>query len=630
DVDCIRGLCTKLGGALPEDLRAPLWGLLLGRGSNPQDAELSDWLAAGGMVSRSGGGVGTLPDHLELRNDCISLARRLRVGGTRRAFPAAVAAETGVAEGGSEGGAGGGGDGGVGGSDGAGGHVEESQLASEVEQVLSFYCRRRRVPYEPVLCALAGPLFALGLDKGRASALLLPLAHGFTLFLGTGLSPEVRTLATKHAHRRFRFLAAYHAPRLVQHLDRCYPGWEMPRRETGESRRETERLDEEAAALVDDIEARTPAGRRRRRESASSAGSPPTPAALNSPAPGAATDAATTPATPRVPEAETEGLVPPSLLTALFAALGNRVHPAAMLPLWDYFLIRRDRHFGYFLLLALLLRRRDELLQLQGEALRDALANALSGAGAVVASSVLSGDSGSVHQWCFEAEALDRATPESFRLHLGLIAETAELEHSAILQQRRIQWEQERTAQRKEREAAEAASEQAFLASNGAPAASGSTPASSSSAASPTRAGAAPAAGSTTSLKRMGRMMHEAGAKLAARVREEHLKAVAAVAARSRAASAAAVEAPTEAPLELTLPQMCFSVGAMEVVASIGRREGIAGAAGGSTPTPPAGGRRAAHMQLHRPRKLLFFFAVDCRPKAEVSSISFFSVRSIS
>lgn len=87
-------------------------------------------------------------------------------------------------------------------------------------QVLTFYCTRRAEAYEPVLCALVGPLFSMGLDPPAVSAVLNPLVGSLTLFLGRGMTHVVRDLAWAHAHRRLHDLCTYHDPELVQHLNR--------------------------------------------------------------------------------------------------------------------------------------------------------------------------------------------------------------------------------------------------------------------------------------------------------------------------------------------------------------------------------------------------------------------------
>lgn len=95
----------------------------------------------------------------------------------------------------------------------------------------------------------------------------------------------------------------------------------------------------------------------------------------------------------------------------------------------------------FFLLLATLLRRREELLVATGPQLHLLLAETLSPS--AMATRLAGGDGESGHDgnksktdaalalslWCQEAEALDLATPESFRHHLALIGEIAEAEY---------------------------------------------------------------------------------------------------------------------------------------------------------------------------------------------------------
>lgn len=86
------------------------------------------------------------------------------------------------------------------------------------------------------------------------------------------------------------------------------------------------------------------------------------------------------------------------------------------------------------MLLATLLRRREELLVTTGPQLRVLLAETLSPSNMAT---LLAGGNGNADSkansalelWCQEAEALDLATPESFRHHLALIGEIAEAEY---------------------------------------------------------------------------------------------------------------------------------------------------------------------------------------------------------
>lgn len=96
----------------------------------------------------------------------------------------------------------------------------------------------------------------------------------------------------------------------------------------------------------------------------------------------------------------------------------------------------------FFLVLAALLPRREDLLAATGPQLRSIMLEVLSPAdmatrlveeeprGEVEGETAGRGARKStLISWCEEAEALDLSTPESFRHHLALIGEVAEAEH---------------------------------------------------------------------------------------------------------------------------------------------------------------------------------------------------------
>lgn len=72
DVGYVRRLCAATGGFLPPDLRAVVWGLLLGLGRKPEDKGFVKWREA-----RRRDGAATVAYMLDLKNDCLALARRL-------------------------------------------------------------------------------------------------------------------------------------------------------------------------------------------------------------------------------------------------------------------------------------------------------------------------------------------------------------------------------------------------------------------------------------------------------------------------------------------------------------------------------------------------------------------------
>ncbi|CAM9620253.1 unnamed protein product, partial [Scytosiphon promiscuus] len=524
DVGYVRRLCAATGGFLPADLRPVVWGLVLGRGRKPEDAAFVKWRAQRRENPSSGAAAAS---NLDLRNDCLALARRLCEGS------------------------------------GGGERDDPEAMASDIEEVLTFYCTRRSEAYEPVLCAVVGPLFCMGLDPPAVSALLNPLIGSLTLFLGRGMTHVVRDLAWAHAHRRLHDLCTYHDPELVQHLNRSFPGWEMPLPAASVSRAETSALDQQAAAMVDDLESSLEAFVPRRRASIASSATQGETAGAG--AGGGGGEGSSGTAEGRPPRADGQGLVEPSLLVAAHAGLGASAPLGSLLPLWDYLLVRHDKHFGFFLVLAALLRRRDELLAASGLQLRLLLAETLSPAAMatlLVAEGSDGGDSpgtaSPLARWCAEAEALDVATPESFRHHLALIGEIAEAEYEAAVRTRA----------------------QKVVETGGV---EGATGASTATTLMPPPAAVGPSGGKEAakglnhpSLLRMRSMMKSAGDKLAADLKNLKL-------ARSNSDSPQSAQE-LAAPIELSLPQLCLAVSAKEL------------------------------------RQALSFFAVDCRPKQQVDA----------
>lgn len=118
---------------------------------------------------------------------------------------------------------------------------------------------------------------------------------------------------------------------------RCFPGWEMPLPAASVSRAETSALDQQAAAMVDDLESSLAAALPRRRSTGKSS-----PVSADDSSDG---DGVTSRPV-RVGGAEGQGLVEPSLLVAANAGLGASAPLRCLLLLWDYLLVRHDKHFG--------------------------------------------------------------------------------------------------------------------------------------------------------------------------------------------------------------------------------------------------------------------------------------------
>ena len=118
------------------------------------------------------------------------------------------------------------------------------------------------------------------------------------------------------------------------------------------------------------------------------------------------------------------GLLPTSWLLGLFAGAALVPDTDALLRLWDGCLLRGDRFLGLYLAAALLLRRKTELLALQGPALRARLEEIITGGGAASAGAS-AGGLPPVGEWLEEADRLARLTPLSLRVHLTALERAA-------------------------------------------------------------------------------------------------------------------------------------------------------------------------------------------------------------
>lgn len=96
--------------------------------------------------------------------------------------------------------------------------------------------------------------------------------------------------------------------------------------------------------MVDDLESSLAAFVPRRRASMADSAAHET-EVVNGSRPPAAAAAAAAGRSARA-EGEGQGLVEPSLLVAANAGLGAAAALGRLLPLWDYLLVRHDKHFG--------------------------------------------------------------------------------------------------------------------------------------------------------------------------------------------------------------------------------------------------------------------------------------------
>lgn len=77
DVGYVRRLCAAAGGFLSPELRPAVWSLLLGLGREPNGAGFVAWQAERRADPDLQAAVSTAPYKIDLRNDCLALARRL-------------------------------------------------------------------------------------------------------------------------------------------------------------------------------------------------------------------------------------------------------------------------------------------------------------------------------------------------------------------------------------------------------------------------------------------------------------------------------------------------------------------------------------------------------------------------
>ena len=314
-----------------------------------------------------------------------------------------------------------------------------SALAAEIEKGLVFYCRQLWVDYEPEMGAAYGALALALLKRGReggkeGAVEVLGRFHTLCAWLLPYLllALKAREGYIREVHAEFRLLLTYHAPLLVQHLDRGRPGWELPPSLALEAsssssswgKQEQARQEAEAENIVGALEGRwsssssSSSSSSKQQQQQGGGGSEGrleverlkvmarnssinTSASSSSDvdAPSAAATAAARPISSSSSSSNSTegGIIPTSWLLGHF--LGTTLlspppslppsssnkqenHHHYLLSLLDGCLLRGDRFIGLFLTAALLLRHKTDLLSLQGPSLRSRLDELVSGAGA--------------------------------------------------------------------------------------------------------------------------------------------------------------------------------------------------------------------------------------------------------
>ncbi len=215
------------------------------------------------------------------------------------------------------------------------------------------------------------------------------------------ISPSLMSIKTQIAsHEQFYFLASYHAPKLIQHLDVFLSGWELPLDDADRAIQSAVEKDIDAVFMLDELEQsimphlkdhapvdmRTTLDPKKKRRITGSGHF-------------------------RFSEEYgNHGVIPHSMLGVLcLNLLRLGCSPSMLAKLWDYLIISGSKYKGYFLLLALLLREKKQLLALEGEELQLYLKGVLNGSGFL--SSL---QDGKLDTLLIEAWDLDLQTPQSF------------------------------------------------------------------------------------------------------------------------------------------------------------------------------------------------------------------------
>jgi hypothetical protein len=235
---------------------------------------------------------------------------------------------------------------------------------------------------------VAATLLAAKLPLATASVVLGQLIPNHMPLVA--LQPRERWEAALLLHQEFYFLACYHLPLLVTHLDRYLPGWYWPKLPTIASSTATTNIDTD-------------------------------------------TDQSDTDITAMARNLEQQGQLPPSWLLSHLAGEceGTLLPISLILQLWDDMLTVEKNDARFFLTLAVLEQAADQLLLLTRDELTTALQSALK----------LTDMTGEwLPEWWTRARALQSCTPESVVLKLQN-AEDRAVQQALVLRQERVEAE---------------------------------------------------------------------------------------------------------------------------------------------------------------------------------------------
>jgi len=187
-----------------------------------------------------------------------------------------------------------------------------------------FEAATKVVEWNPLIAPIAATLMSSSVPIAVASVMLsaiIPMAMPLV-----SLTSSERFHAAKEIHSQFYFLACYHLPMLVLHLDRYVPGWYWPI-----DCAKVKKLDSEIC-----VESATKKGR----------------------------------------NLQSHGVISMTWFISQLAT--TALEPEKILHLWDVLLTFNDHSFPFFLALALLEKHSDKLLMLSGNALITALTAVMS------------------------------------------------------------------------------------------------------------------------------------------------------------------------------------------------------------------------------------------------------------
>lgn len=218
NLEHLQVLCAHYPYGLPRDVKASVWSLLL-----PCDASLvrrySAWCA---RLPKGGGEEGPEEEGKPTDEEEGGEGRNAQ---PRSDLPLSAwirreAQAVGQALCGKEGGAKG----------------RRVAVGEEIVRGVMFYCKNFRVDFQPEMAAAYGALLVVlgweGGDEGGlpSNAEVVGRFHAFCTWLLPHLTLPSwsRDGHLQRVHAAFRLLLNYHAPLLVQHLDRGRAGWEAP------------------------------------------------------------------------------------------------------------------------------------------------------------------------------------------------------------------------------------------------------------------------------------------------------------------------------------------------------------------------------------------------------------------